>query len=133
MGTLFVCKWNVGRSQMAEAMYKKIYNKDCFSAWTVVWENEWVKIKDIPEANNVITVLLEEWIDISNNTRKQLTEGLCKQADRIIIMAEVETIPEYLKQYKNIIYRDVENPKWLDYAGHKRVLHKIKDLLLTLQ
>lgn len=118
---------------MAEVLFTKNNDKSCLSAWTVVGENEWIKIKDIPEANNVITVLLEEWIDISNNTRKQLTEELCKQADRIIIMAEVETIPEYLKQYKNIIYRDVENPKWLDYAGHKRVLYKIKDLLLTLQ
>lgn len=132
MYTLFVCKWNVGRSQMAESIYTSLYNKKCISAWTVVWDKEGVNIKDIPEAHNVITVLSEEWIDVSNKTRKQLTEELCKHADKIIMMAESDTIPEYISKYNNITYWNVDNPKWMDYEGHKRVLEEIKYLLTTM-
>lgn len=132
MFTLFICKWNVGRSQMAEALFTKIHKKQCVSAWTVVWNNEWVKIKDIPEAEKVINVLLEEWLDVSNNSRKQLTEEMCKNAERIIMMAEVETIPTYISKYKNILYRNVDNPKWMDYEGHKRVMNEIKEYIIQL-
>ena len=117
---------------MAEVLFTKIYNKQCVSVWTVVWDNEWVKIKDIPEAEKVIGVLLEEWIDVSNNTRKQLTEEICNNAERIIMMAEPETIPTYINNYNNVTYWDVDNPKWMDYEWHKRVMNEIKEHIIQL-
>ena len=48
MKILFVCKGNVGRSQMATALFNKMSKIKASSAGTNVKEDEGQKIKEIP-------------------------------------------------------------------------------------
>jgi len=98
MKILFVCRGNVGRSTMAAALFTKYSGIKAFSAGTKVLENENQKIKEIPLAEPVIRFMKKEGINVAENTRTQLTLEMIPEFDKIIVMAEPETIPEYLSK-----------------------------------
>src|SRR3989338_6074615 len=111
---LFVCRGNVGRSQMAKALFKKYSNVDALSAGTKVPQEgpgrEGKKLKDIPVAEPVIRCLWEqENIDVSEYTNKQLQPGMLKEVDKIIVMAERETVPEYLLNNEKVEFWDIDD------------------------
>jgi len=134
MKVLFVCKANVGRSQMAEAYHnhlaklRKLENK-ADSAGTRVFERAGLSLdKLINKVNgieNVILAMSDLGIDVSKNKLKQLSEDLLNNYDKIIVMAEPETWPEYLKNNRKVEYWQIENPKDTSLETHKKVRDKI--------
>src|SRR3990167_8876934 len=98
MKILFICRENVGRSQMAEAIFKQLNDKhEILSAGTKVVSKDGESrhgqiLKDLPAAENVILVLKEKGIQVAENTRTQLSPDLVAWADKIIVMAVHETI-----------------------------------------
>lgn len=112
MKVLFVCRGNHGRSQLAEAIFNHLANGKhiATSAGTkVVTErknNEGKKITD----PNIIEVMKELDIDVSEKTRNQVTSEMLEGVDRIVVMAEPETIPEFLKSSKKAIFWEVLDP-----------------------
>jgi len=134
MKILFICKGNVGRSQMAEALFRKKFGDEheVASAGTTLSGPE-EPISKIPLAYNVIDCMEEEGVDVSNSFRKQLTESMLNDADTVIFMSDAfDPIPEYLVNNKKVISWNVDNPKGMDLAGHKRVKDEIKSLIETL-
>ncbi|MBI2045321.1 hypothetical protein HYT23_04655 [Candidatus Pacearchaeota archaeon] len=64
MKILFVCKGNVGRSQIAEALFSKYSQHQVMSAGTKVFESENQKLKEIPLAEPVIRFIKKEGMNI---------------------------------------------------------------------
>lgn len=136
MKILFVCRGNVGRSQMARALLKKQFpNYEIESAGTKVTDKDGnsrhgLFLKTVPGSVNVISVLDEEGIDISDSMMIKLREeDLKNNYDRIIVMAEPEHIPDWLKNHPNFVYWEVEDPKGTDLDFHRVTRDKIKKLI----
>jgi len=134
MKILFVCQYNVGRSQMAAAMYNKLSgSSDAESAGTEVEKPGQTLIERTKErggASHVIDVMKEEGIDVSNNSRKQITKSIIKQYDRIISMADKTHTPEWLLEASNYMYWHIPDPMTKNYdetiKAKKQITNKIK-------
>lgn len=132
MKYLFVCRGNVGRSQMASALYNKLSNsRDASSAGTNVKENEGQEIRENKKAQYVIEVMKEEGIDTRNYTRRQLSKDIVKSADKIIVMVSRHDVPSYLVNSRKVIFWDIEDPCDRSYDFHKYTKNKIKELIET--
>jgi len=130
MKVLFVCKGNVGRSQMMAALFTKYSGLKADSAGINVNENNNQKIKTIPLAEPVIRFMKNEGIDVSENVRKQLTPDMIERYDRIVVTApELTTFPEYLKKTEKVEFWDIEDPKGMDDLNFQRIISKIKKRL----
>ena len=130
MKILFVCKGNVGRSQMAEALYKLLGNKnhEVFSAGITLSGPE-ESLKSIP-ADYVIKVIAEEGADISEAFRTQITPEMMDSADKIIVIVEESyIIPEYFKNNPKVKVWNVEDPKGTDLETHRKIKDQIKELI----
>lgn len=138
MKVLFICRGNVGRSQIAEAIFNSLSRGKhvAISAGTQVYENEGQRIGDKISASHVIAVLNEIGIDAKDNTRTQLTEDMIKNASIVVSMAEMDTLPDFLKDYSKTVYWDLIDPfeQSLDFTRETRdqIAALIKDLLSRL-
>jgi len=133
MKILFACKGNIARSQIAEALLKKYYNLDSISAGTKLSSPELGEmIKNIPLTENLFIVMKEEGINLSNKKRKEITKEMIKDVDKIIVMAEEETIPEFLKNNEKVIYWKVEDSKGKSLENWRELVKQLKDLLKSL-
>ncbi len=130
MKILFVCRENVGRSQTAEALFKKYSKHEVISAGTIV-DNEGQILKNLPGAQEVITSLKKEGIDISKNKRNQITPKMVDWADKIIVMAEKETIPDFLLNSQKAIIWEIEDLKGGSLGNHLKRIPKLKDKVLS--
>lgn len=126
MKILFVCRGNVGRSQIAEALFSKATGIKSFSAGTKIGENENQKIKELLTAEPVIRFMKKEGIDISKNVRTSITPDMIKKYDKIIVMAEPETIPEYLSKSNKVEVWDIDDPKGVNDLSYEKIISKIK-------
>ncbi len=82
------------------------------SAGTVVpADKEKTKIGDKPnnEVQILIEVMEEDGIDLKEKERKALTPKIVDWADKIVCMAQRETIPDYLLQSGKMEYWSVED------------------------
>jgi len=128
MKVLFVCRANVGRSQMAMEFFNRFSKKNhAFSAGTVVGDTEG---KNLDE--KVMNGMAELGYDLSKNTRKQLTLQMVEEADKIFVMAQKETIPDYLKNSKKTVYWNVPDGKGQPYYFVCKMRDQIKDLVEEL-
>ena len=132
MKILFVCRGNVGRSQMAAELFTKYSGIKAFSVGINVFENEGQKISEIDLAEPVIRFMKKEGLDIAENTRTQLTPKMVEQFDKIIVMSEPETISEYLSQNKKVEFWEIQNPKGMDDEGYEKIISQIKDKIKVL-
>jgi len=111
MKILFVCRGNVGRSQIAEEVFNSLTTKHTsISAGTEVFENENQKIGSLESASNVLNVLREIGIEAKDNIRTQLTLQMLNEADLVVSMAEDESSPDYLLNSNNAQFWDITDP-----------------------
>jgi len=127
MKVLFVCKANVGRSQMAEAFFNRLSKKNSSkSAGTDVDENNG---KTLPDS--MVKCMAEKSYDISKCKRKQLTPKMVKEADKIIVLTAKEDMPTYT-DFSKVVLWDVEDAKGMPYEFHCRIRDYIKSLVERL-
>ena len=113
MKVLFVCYANVGRSQVAQAYFTKLSQHDSDSAGIAV--NDLIakgnlagnKLKDMPTRRSVEYIGREFGVGISEKERQQLTPALIDNSDLVIVIAEKERWPGYLKEGGKVVFWDV--------------------------
>ncbi len=139
MKILFICQGNVGRSQMAEALFRA-YTADAHKANSVglsVGNNEGQRIGDLASATHVLSVMEEVGINLSDTMRKQFNGDDLNQYDRIISMVSQETVPEVLQNDARVIFWDVADPfeQGLKFTRQTRdIVNKhIKELIKELE
>lgn len=135
MKILFVCKGNVGRSQIAEALYRKKFGeRDNVSSAGMTYPGpEMPLTKLLPKVQEVLDVLLEEGIDASLSLRKPLTDSAIKDADKIFVMLETgDTLSPNLADSSKVIRWSVPDPKGKDFTFTQDVKNKIKVLIEAL-
>jgi protein-tyrosine-phosphatase len=87
----------------------------------------------MPLTSHVLEVMNEEGIDVSNNVRKQVTEEMVKEADKVILVVdERDPIPDYIN-LNTAIKWDVIDPKGqtLEFTRDtkEQIKAHIKDLI----
>lgn len=123
------------RSQIAEAFFKRLCKKHKVRSAGTRVSKEDERLKERPEKvmGFVIKVMKEVGIDISNNKMALVTPAMVKWADKIIMMAQKETIPDFLLGNKKMVYWDVEDAKSnSDYKFLVKSREKIKGLVENL-
>ena len=110
MKILFVCRSNVGRSQMAMEFYNQLHPNDAASAGTQV-DIPGQPLSDRGFATEVLVVMREIGIDMSKNRRVQLNPEMVKKYDKVIVIAEEQAIPDWLRTENKVEIWDIEDAK----------------------
>ena len=91
------------------------------------------RLADIPVAEPVIRCLREiEGIDVSQSKNRQLTPEMLVGMDKIVVMAERETIPDFLKECCNSEYWEIKDPFQQPYEFFCETVEQIKAMILKL-
>lgn len=125
MRVLFICKANVGRSQMAEGIFNKLANGKAiaFSAGSDPESYEGSRLKDIGPL--VVRCMNELGIDVSGKLSKRITKRMVNDADLVVSMVGREMLPGYLNDSKKLVIWKIEDPKNMDYEGHILIRNQI--------
>jgi protein-tyrosine-phosphatase len=134
---LFVCYGNVGRSQVAQSLFASLSSNASESAGTKVDELiasgrapgrvlKEVRRGGLPSnPPSSISYVEARGIDISGNLRKQLTLELMDEADRVVVMAERDTWPEFLASSDKVTVWDLPDPGVLTIEAGNEVFDEI--------
>lgn len=133
MNVLFVCRGNVGRSQMAAALLSRHEGFRVSSAGLKVNGDEGQRLSDIPLAEPVIRFMQREGVAIGDSTRTQLTPEMLKSNDLVLILAPEEELPNWVSDAGNIERWDIQDPKGMDDAGYEQVVADIKRRICGLR
>ena len=84
---LFVCKANICRSPMAEALFKDIVKKQCHDAdnWTILSAGTWYHTP-YPAAKHSIEVMKDRGLDIRKHQSRNIAEMWLEDFDLILTM-----------------------------------------------
>lgn len=132
MKILFVCGANVGRSQIAEAFFNKYSKKHKAISAGQHFSETWYygrKLKDF--ASDIVNIMKEKGIDVSEKITKQLTKELADSCDKIIFLNGPTEIPEYVNKSKVIIL-NVPDLYQMPHKVQQEYRDKIKKIVLKL-
>ncbi len=133
MKILFICKSNFGRSQIAESIFNLISRKDVATSAAI--EKGRVTghfLKDFPEHANLLICMDEIAIDLRENVTKLLRPEMVQNADQIIVMAEKETWPDYLKKSEKTTSWKIDDPCGQSLEKFREVRDQIEKLVEDL-
>jgi len=75
--------------------------------------------------------LRERGIEVAENTQTQLNPEMVEWADKIVVMAEPNTIPDYLSASPKAVFWEVKDPKGTPIEEHRAIMNQIEGLLKT--
>ncbi|MBI4895619.1 MAG: low molecular weight phosphatase family protein [Candidatus Aenigmarchaeota archaeon] len=129
MKILFICRGNVGRSQMAEAFYNH-YTKsiNAFSAGVTKKALELYPKMD----HTICKIMKEKDIDVSRQRVKLLTRKMVAEADEIFAMCQISHLPNYLSKSKKVKYWKIKDPVKMNLADTRKIRNKIDRRIKSL-
>ena len=122
---------------MAKAFYNSLtHSQDAEAAGTHVLEpgQTLSERKQTSKSKHfyVLDVMNEIDIDISDYTRKPLTEELAKRYDIVVSMVDESDTPDWLRTSQSYIHWDVKDPRGQDFATTAQVRDDIKGRVVGL-
>jgi protein-tyrosine-phosphatase len=124
---------------MAEAIFNNIMDGTVVStsAGTMVFNKDGesrdgVNLANTKGAENIISSMAEIGVDAGENFRTQLTPEILDECDVAVVMAEPETIPDYLQKSDKMITWEVEDPKGMDLESTSEIRDQIESLINDL-
>ena len=137
MKILFVCRANVGRSQMAQAFFDRLSTHESESAGTMVAElgkeghtlaerARELELEPTAAVNFVIEVMRLEGLDISQKVRNQLTPQMVHSADKIVVIEEKASWPDYLLSSDKVLFWDLQDVVDQDFEFARNTKDEIK-------
>ncbi len=119
MEVLFVCDHNEGRSQIAEAFFKRFSKKNICASAGINAHSAGMKLKD---SNPRVVVFMKELdFDLSSCIIKQLDKEAIAKADLIIVMSD-NMLPDFLSNSKKVRIWDVK-----DFASDLEAYRVLRD------
>ena len=80
-----------------------------------------------PGAVTIVRVMNEDYgVNMIHNVRTQIAEDVAVGYDKIIVMAEMETVPDWLLHDERAVFWAVDDPKGQDIATTRRIVGEIK-------
>jgi arsenate reductase len=129
MKVLFLCYGNIARSQMAEGYYNHFTNSsDAKSAG--VSNNAGLRYAH--PAPDIIKIMLEEGIDISEKTVKKFSSSMINDVDNIVVMCDIDDCPKSITSSGKLIYKPFSDPYGLGLDYARSVRNDIKEMILDL-
>jgi arsenate reductase len=126
---LFVCYGNIMRSQMAEGFYNHFTDSDtAASAGT----DEFSTGHYTTPHPDVISVMKEEGIDISDKKVKYVTEEMIDAADEVYVLTGRGDCPEFITSSPKVIYWQVPDPYGMTLDSIRRTRDSIKEKVSTI-
>ncbi|MBS3140575.1 low molecular weight phosphatase family protein [Candidatus Woesearchaeota archaeon] len=119
---LFICKGNIGRSQMARGLFDKLSNFKSEAAGVSSGSN--LKLGKYPGTENVIVCMKEEDIDVSEREIKQITPRMVEEAE--IIIALTKEVPDFVSRSNKVQFWNIDNPKGYDLNNTRKTRDEIK-------
>ena len=130
MKVLFVCNANVGRSQVAEALFNQLFREPAISAGTVadaIVERTKPASRRLKDGgSSAITYMNEEGVDISESLRDQLTPEMVQEADKVVVMADDDNWPNYLRNSDKVVVWTIEDTRGMDPDSARPLYDEIK-------
>ena len=130
MKVLFVCNANVGRSQVAEALFNQLSSEPAISAGTVadaIVERTMPASRCLKDGgSSAITYMNEQGVDISESLRDQLTSEMVQEADKVVVMADDDNWPNYLRNSGKVVVWTIEDTRGMDPDSARPLYDEIK-------
>jgi len=115
MNVMFVCKANVGRSQVAQAFFEDVSGHSASSAGTeadrilAADQSPSRMLKD-GRSKYSIPYMVEHGVNLGNRERTQLTLELVDAADKVIMILPKGDWPDWLVESEKVILWDLPDP-----------------------
>lgn len=120
---LFICSGNMSRSQIAAAYLEQLQpDVEVVSAGTQA-------IVGKPLNDDVVATAAEDGLDFSQAYRKQLTQPMVEEADRVISFVDQNDLPDYARDAE---FWPVPDPRGQGLAVHRMVRDDIKQRVTKL-
>jgi len=108
---------------MAEAYYNFLTKSKNASSAGVL---DFTPLKYGRPVKEVVQVMKEDGIDISQQNVKFITEEMVKESDRIFVMCEKEECPDFLLNSNKITFWDIDDPYNTDIENHRKIRDEVK-------
>ena len=132
MKVLFICKANVGRSQMAEAIFDSLANGKATANSAGVDPGSYEGKRIAVVGPNVTACMKDIQLDVSDKVSKKLTKDMNNSADVVVSMVSKDMLPSYLQSSAKLVLWDIKDPKFMDYAGHVAIRDQIYERVKKL-
>ncbi len=135
MKVLFVCKANVGRSQVAQAVFEGLSGHDAMSAGSAadeVFAREPRPSRKVKHARYSFAYMKERGMDIGERERTQLTPELVGEADRVIVIMPKDDWPSYLIASEKAVLWDLPDPIDTTRDGAWRIFDEVVERVRSL-
>lgn len=131
MKILFVCRANVGRSQMAEAILNSLSSDHIATSAGLnppaQWEGE-----RLSKTQYVAPCMAEIGIDVSEKVSKRLIESMVIDVDKIVVIGERNNWPQFLTDSDKVMYWDIIDPDIGEMELHRQVRDEIRKRIVEL-
>ena len=132
---LFICRENIGRSQVASEYCKQLYDHHQVYSAGVIVDFPGQKLQDNEYAANVLRIMREEGLEIGDSVRTPLNEIIddLPSFDRIIFMAEINLLPKQFMNVYNIEVWPIPDMKDLNIPETRHIIHGIRDKVRQME